>query len=269
MFLLLDAGVEGGGGVAREDGDAGLEEDGAGVHAFVNEVDGAAGLGGAVGDGLLPGVEAGVGGEEGGVDVEYFVREGAEEGRADEAHEAGEADEAGAGVEESAGGFPLGVLREFLAVAAAVDEGAGEAGLFGALEDVGVRVVGEDEDDFGVEGAASDGVQDGLHVRAGSGAEDAEADGAHGRRGIGRGRRSVNEEAFFFPAEVAAAGEVGFGGGLLGEEGQAAVEEGGVDAGDAVPREVGEEGAALEGGGELLEGGKVEAVLGVKEVLVF
>ena len=61
--------MEGCGGVAGEDGDFFLEDDGSGVHAGIDVVDGAAGFGGAVVDGLFPGVEAGVGGEEGGVDV--------------------------------------------------------------------------------------------------------------------------------------------------------------------------------------------------------
>ena len=176
VFLDLDAGVEGGGGVGGKEGDAGLGDDGAGVHAVVDEVDGAAALGGTVGDGLFPGVEAGVGGEEGGGDVEDAPGEGVEEGAFDEAHETGEADDFGPGGLEGGGGFLLGRGGEFLGEAAAVDEGGGEVGVPGALKDEGVRVVGEDEDDFRVEAALADGVENGLHVGTGAGTENAEAE---------------------------------------------------------------------------------------------
>lgn len=180
MFFDLDPGVEGGGGVAGEDGDPGLGDDGAGVHAGIDEVDGAAALGSAVVDGLLPGVEAGVGGEEGGVDVEDVAGKGVEEGLFDQAHESGEADELGSGVTEGGGGLELGFHGEFLGVAPAVDEGGGEAGILGPLEDECLGVVGEDEDDFGVEAALADGVEDRLHVGAGAGTENTEA--KHGGR---------------------------------------------------------------------------------------
>lgn len=42
VFGLLDAGVEGFGGVVREDRDLGLREDGAGVNSCIYQVDGAA-----------------------------------------------------------------------------------------------------------------------------------------------------------------------------------------------------------------------------------
>lgn len=80
MFFGLDALVEGFRGIVREDRDACLEDDGAGVHAAIDVVDGAAGLGGTGEDGLFPGFEARESGEERGVDVEDAVGEGVEEG---------------------------------------------------------------------------------------------------------------------------------------------------------------------------------------------
>ena len=76
MLLLLNAGVEGVGIVAGEDGDFGLGEDGASVDAFVDEMNGAAGLGVAAFEGLPPGAEAGVFGQEGRVNVEDATGEG-------------------------------------------------------------------------------------------------------------------------------------------------------------------------------------------------
>ena len=75
--------------------------------------------------------------------------------------------------------WACGFGGEFLAVAVAVDEGLGDAGIFGAFEDVGVGVVAEDEGDFGLEGSVFDGIEEGLHVRAGAGAENTET--GHGR----------------------------------------------------------------------------------------
>jgi hypothetical protein len=53
----------------------------------------------------------------------------------------------------------------------AVDQGGGESGGPGAFEDPGVGLIGEDEDDFSVETAVVDGVEDRLHVGAGAGTE--------------------------------------------------------------------------------------------------
>jgi hypothetical protein len=65
--------------VAVEDGDGGLDDDGAGVEAFVDEMDGAAGEFYAVLQGLELGLEAGEGGQQRGVDVEDAVGEALDE----------------------------------------------------------------------------------------------------------------------------------------------------------------------------------------------
>ena len=61
---MLDAGVEGGGGVVVMNRDGLLGDDGAGVDALIDEMDGAAGDFHAVIEGLFPCLESGEGREE-------------------------------------------------------------------------------------------------------------------------------------------------------------------------------------------------------------
>ena len=144
----VDAGGEGVGGVAGEDGAGGLEDDVAGVVLFVDVVDGDAGGGVAgVEDGLVDVVAvhafAAVAGEEGGVDVDDAAGVGLEEGGGEAPEEAGEDDEVDAEVAElveEAGG-----VEEVVAG----DEDGGEVEAPGALEDGGAGVVADDGDDAG------------------------------------------------------------------------------------------------------------------------
>ena len=85
------------------------------------------------------------------------------------------------------------MLGELGPEAPAVDEPGRDAGVLGALEDEAVRVVGEDEHDLRIEGPGADGVEDGLHVGTGAGAENAESE--HGGRMDGRSRGSNTESA--------------------------------------------------------------------------
>ena len=180
MLLDLNAGVEGFGGVVLEDGNGALDDDGAAVGAGVDEVDGAAGDLAAVVEGLLPGVEAGEGGEKGGVDVENAAGEGGEEGGLDDAHEAGEDDGVGTGLADGLDVGILGGALELGLVGGGGEEAGGDVVAAGALEDGCALDVGEDEDDLGVKVAGGDGVEDGLHVGAGTGAEHGEAKFRHG-----------------------------------------------------------------------------------------
>jgi len=63
-LCLLDAGVEGGGGVVVVHGDGLLGDNGAGVDALIDEVNGAAGDFDAVIESLFPCFESGEGGEQ-------------------------------------------------------------------------------------------------------------------------------------------------------------------------------------------------------------
>src|SRR5437899_3730648 len=90
MFLFQDALGKGVLVVGVEDGDGGLQNDGAGVEIFVDEVDGAAGEFYAVVEGLFLRFQAGERGEERGMDIEDALGKGGNEKRREEAHVAGE-----------------------------------------------------------------------------------------------------------------------------------------------------------------------------------
>jgi hypothetical protein len=92
MFLFQDAGGKSVLVVGIEDGDGGLQDDGAGVEIFVDEMDGAAGEFYAVVEGLFLGFEAGEGWEERRMDVENALGKGGYEKWRKKAHVASEAD---------------------------------------------------------------------------------------------------------------------------------------------------------------------------------
>src|SRR4051794_12321588 len=73
--------------------DGALEDDRPGVHALVHEVDGHAEHLHAVGERLLDGADAGEGRQQRRVDVDDALGEGAEEGRREQRHVAGQHDE--------------------------------------------------------------------------------------------------------------------------------------------------------------------------------
>ena len=92
MLLFQDALGKGVLVVGVENRDGGLENDGAGVEIFVDEVDGAAGKFYAVFEGLLLRFEAGEGWEKRGMDIQDALGKAGYEIRREEAHVAGEAD---------------------------------------------------------------------------------------------------------------------------------------------------------------------------------
>ena len=93
VFLVQNFGGERVLGVVIRDGNDGLEDNGAGVEIFVDEMDGAAGEFDAIFESLALGFEAGKGREQGGVNVEDAVGEGGDEIGGEKAHVAREADE--------------------------------------------------------------------------------------------------------------------------------------------------------------------------------
>ena len=76
-------------------------------------------------------------------------------------------------------------------VASAIDERAWDSCVFCPGQDVGLGIVGQDEHDLCGEASLLNGVEDGLHVGAGAGAENAEMD--HGGSLAG-GTRAENPE---------------------------------------------------------------------------
>lgn len=181
VLLSEDAVAKGLGGVGVEDGDGALDDNGAVIELFVDEVDGAAGDFDAVGEGLLLGFEAGEGGQQGGMDIENAAREGGDKAGREQAHVAGEADEIGV-VGLKAGdhvGIVLGAGAAF-----GDEDGGGKAELAGGGEAGSFSDVGDDDGDFNAgQAAGADGFRDGEEVGAAAGEEDAEAEGRVGRAG--------------------------------------------------------------------------------------
>ena len=145
---MLDAGVEGGGGVVVVHGDGLLGDDGAGIDALVDEMDGAAGDFDAVIEGLFPGFEAGEGREQGGVNINDAIGEGAEEFAFEDAHEAGEDDEVHLGVLQDGDETLLGFFIELGAEFSGRNEDGFEAVALREVEDAGALDVTRDDDYF-------------------------------------------------------------------------------------------------------------------------
>jgi len=126
------------------------------------------------------------------VDVEDAVRERGEELRLHDAHEAGERDDLGAVRAEVLDVAVLGGALELRLERRGVEVVGGDAVPAGAVEDLRVGDVRDDADDPRVELAAVDRVLDGLHVRAGAGAEHADVKcGGHG----GKGKTGTRQQA--------------------------------------------------------------------------
>ena len=176
VFALQDAGGQGFGGVVGQNGDLGLGYDGAAVVFFVNEVDADAG------DALAGGDDGGVDalavhsasaefGQKGGVDVQDAVAVSAECLRAEFLHVSGEGYELDA---VSGEGIGYGLVEaRGVGVGDGAEVGGGDVGAAGAFQREGAGVVGDDDADFGVEGAVGAGGNYGLEVGSAVGGEDA------------------------------------------------------------------------------------------------
>jgi hypothetical protein len=183
-FGLLDAGVEGGGGVVVMHGDGLLGDDGAGIDALIDEMDGAAGDFDAVIEGLFPGFEAGEGGQQGRVDIDDAVGEGAKEFAFQDAHEAGEDDEIYLCVLEDGDEALLGFFIELGAEFSGRDEYGFEVVALREGEDAGVLDIAGDDDDFHGGAGARAVPREGIEVRSFAGAEDSESSFPHQRHGL-------------------------------------------------------------------------------------
>ena len=151
MLFGEDALGEGVGVVGLENRNCTLENDGAVVEVFVDEVHGAAGDFHAVVEGLLLGVEARESGQQRGVNVEDAVGECGDESGREQAHVAGEADEVDVMLAKA--GDEVGVVVG--ARAAFGDEDSGrKVEVAGGLDARGVGDVGEDDGDLDVGEAA-------------------------------------------------------------------------------------------------------------------
>ena len=167
-------------GVSRQDGDLRLQDRRSGVHSAVHVMDRTAGFLHSGFQCLFPCLQAGEGGQQGRVNIDDPVRERLQQRLSHQPHETREAYQIDPGGFQRGGGFGLGLLRILRLEAAAVDDAGGNPGFLRPLQDVALRIVRKDEGDFGGDRSVGDPVQDRLHVRAGTGAEDTEAHG--GRR---------------------------------------------------------------------------------------
>jgi len=177
----MDAVMEGFGCVVIQNGDGLLADDGAGIHAGIHEMDGAAGDLDAMVEGLLPSFEAGEGGEEGWVDVDDAAGEGAQKVAFEDAHEAAKHDEVHLGVLQGGDEGLFGRFVQLGAEFAGGDELGGDLALAGVGEDAGWFDIAQDDGDQGGDAAGGDGVGDGEEIGALAGTEETDAKGAiHG-----------------------------------------------------------------------------------------
>lgn len=155
--------------VGFEDGNGALEDDGAVVEVFVDEVDGASGDFYAVIEGLLLSVETWEGGKQRRMDVEDAVGKGCDEGRREQAHVSSEADKVDVVLAEA--GDEVGVVVGARA-AFGDEDGGGEVEVFGRGDAGGVVDVGDRYRDFDpLELSGLDGIRDGEEVGTAAGEE--------------------------------------------------------------------------------------------------
>ena len=176
MLLDLDSLVEGRRGVVCMHWHSRLTEDGPGVYALIHEVNGAAAFTGSIGDCLLPSGHSGVCGKKRGMDVKNALRKGLEERFFDQPHEACQADQVHLSVPEAASCFFLRGLGESRLIISAVDQLGFDLMLAGSLEDKSLGIIREHERNAGIETSFADRIQDGLHIRAGAGAENSQGE---------------------------------------------------------------------------------------------
>ena len=162
MFLFQDALGKGVLVVGVENRDGGLENDGAGVEIFVDEVDGAAGKFDTVVEGLLLRFEAGEGGEKRRVNIKDALGKGGYEVRREETHVACEADEIDFVFVEDGG--DLAVVG-FAFEAFGGDGASGNVAGGGSFEAGGAGLVADYDGDFGVgDAAGGDAIGEGFEV---------------------------------------------------------------------------------------------------------
>lgn len=160
----------------RENRDAFLSDDGAGIHAGVNEMDGASGFRNLRTERLFPRSETWEGWEQRGVNIDDSLRKSVQQRRLDHAHVACEHDEIRFEVSEIGGEGGLGFWGEFGFEGAFWDGVSGDAMVSRDLEDAGLGIVRTDGYDGCGERARVDCLEDCSQVGAASGAEDGESE---------------------------------------------------------------------------------------------
>ena len=113
VLFDLNPGVETLRSVARQHGNRCLGNDLACVHPCIDVMDSTSTFPGSCLQSLSPGVQAGILGKQGGMNIDDTAAEGIEDRSAQQAHEASEADQLDTGLTESLGGFLLCFFRKF------------------------------------------------------------------------------------------------------------------------------------------------------------
>jgi len=173
-FGLLDAVVKGLRGVAVEDGDGFLRDDGAGVDALIHVVDCDAGDFDAVIEGLLPCLQTRKSREQRGVDVHDALGKGAQKFAFQNAHEPRQHNQFNAGVTQSLDIRRLGGVIELGAEFSGREVMRGQSAFAGAFQNSGVGDIRNHDDDFRRDFAFGAGVGDGGGVAPFAGAKDAQ-----------------------------------------------------------------------------------------------
>ncbi len=173
VLLLQDARGERVRVIVIQHGHGALEDDDAVIEVLIDEMDGAAGDGAAVLEGLHLRVKTGKCRQQRRMNVQDAIRVGGDEISREQAHVTGQADEIDAVLAEA--GDDVGVV--FSAWAAAGDEAlGGQAQLARGGYARSADDVGEDDGNLDARKAAlGDGAGDGQKVRSTSGEQDAEA----------------------------------------------------------------------------------------------
>jgi len=177
VFLDLDPGMQGFRGIVIEDGNRALDEDGAGIGSAIDDMDRTTSDFCAIFEGLLPGGNAGEGGQERRMDIEDPVGEGGQKSGFYDAHKAGQSDDLRSPGLKGGDLLAFGFALQFRFERGGADEFGRDSVLAGAGEDKGGFDIRNNTDDTGVETAGGDGIDQGLAITAFAGSQNGDGQG--------------------------------------------------------------------------------------------
>lgn len=175
VFGGVDALMQTRGGVMVENGHGLLADDGAGIHAGVHKMHGAAGDFHAVVERLFPGFEPGKGGQQRGMDIDDAPFKRAQKIALQDAHETGEDDQIHLGRLQLFHESALGVLVQFGAEFSRRDEAGGKIAFAGVGQNSRGFDIAEDDGGGRWNFPRRDGIGDGDKVGTFAGTENADA----------------------------------------------------------------------------------------------
>lgn len=171
MLLHLNARMQALCRIIGEYRNVGLHEDFARVHTGIDIMYRATGLTGTGFKSLTPGFHTGESRQQCGVNIENTSGECAEQRLLHQAHETGQTHHIDIQCLQLIGHSGLNLQRELILVTTAVHDLGRHAVLTGALQDVGIGIVGKHDDDLSIKAAILNGVEDRLAITAGAGTE--------------------------------------------------------------------------------------------------